>query len=352
METTTVRERLTRETHALPAAPYNPISVCLLGQPYWAKTLEDSLNASGRANVSAFRPRLGSRHALSDLRKIFSADVLVRMGFRPGARSVRGRAFDTFWAALRLLNPSASAVFYWLGTDVLNTADDLNRGKLRRRCYFRAKQDYHLADAPWLVEELAQIGITALPKTVTLPSIAHGEPSELPAEFSVLTYIPDARPHFYGGNSIYQAAQRLPEIRFDVVGGRGGWVPQHLPNLTFHGWQKDMMPFYRNATVLVRLVQHDGTGLTAVEGLSLARHVIYSFPLPYTLRASWDDVETLIATLHNLFEQHQLGSLCPNSAGKAYAEQHFDHHTRMEDLISYFVEIANRQSRRAVLHGN
>lgn len=352
METTTIRERVAQERHAFRAAPSKPLSICLLGQPYWVKELQDSLNASSRARVSAFRLRLGSRHALADLRKVLSADVLVRMGFRPGARTVRGRAFDTLWAVLRLLNLRAAAVFYWLGTDVFNTIEDFNSGKLRRRCYNRSKQDDHLADAPWLAKELAQIGITAFPITVTLPSLSDGEPSNLPTEFSVLTYIPDARYQFYGGECIYRAAQQLPNIRFDVVGGLGAWVPEALPNLVFQGWQNDMKPFYRRATVLVRLVQHDGTGLTAVEALSLERHVIYSHPLPYTLRVAWGDSDALIEALTGLLNLHNQCLLRPNAAGRAYVEEHFNHHARMEDLISYFLEItANRRNRRLKLNG-
>jgi len=340
METTTVRERLTVDTCALSGVASRPVSICLLGQPYWASKLEECLNQSGGSRLSAFRLPLNSRRFFRNFQKALSADLIVRMGFRPGARTVRGYAFDTLWATLRLLNRRAAGVFYWLGTDVLNTTEDLRAGKLRHRCYAQAKKDYHLADAPWLAEELRNLGITALPKTVTLPRMVEGAAPELPAEFSVLTYIPDGRYRFYGGDCIYQAARRLPGIRFDVVGGVGAWIPEPLPNLKFHGWQRDIERFYRNTTVVMRLVEHDGTGLTAVEGLSFGRHVLYSFPLPHTLAVAWGDTDALVTKLSGMFHLHQRGSLRVNAAGRAYAEEHFDHDRRMEDLISHFLEIA------------
>jgi glycosyltransferase involved in cell wall biosynthesis len=344
METTAIRERLTTDT----SGSRGTVSVCLLGQRYWVGKLEENLNQFGRSRLRAFAPPLNARF-FRDLRKSLSADLIVRIGFRPGARTLRGRAFDALWSTLRLLNPNATRVFYWLGTDVLHTTEDLSAGKLRQRYYAKAKQEYHLADATWLAEELQEIGIDALPKTVTLPQIAAGDTPDLPAEFSVLAYIPDGRYRFYGGDCIYEAARNLPDIRFDVVGGLGAWVSKPLANLVFHGWQSDMSSFYRKATVVVRLMKHDGTGLTAVEGLTLGRHVIYSHPLPNTLRVAWGDSDALIETLSGLLDLHKRGLLRLNTAGRAYAEENFNHHRRMEDLISYFLKIAG--NRRPKLNG-
>ena len=344
METTAIRERLTTGI----SGSRGTVSVCLLGQRYWVGKLEENLNQFGSSRLHAFALPLNSRF-FKDWQRALSADLIVRLGFRPGARTLRGRAFDALWSTLHLLNPKAVGVFYWLGTDVLNTTEDLSAGKLRQRCYAKAKKDYHLADATWLAEELQKIGIEALPKTVTLPQLAAGDTPDLPAAFSVLTYIPDGRYRFYGGDCLYEAARNLPDIRFDVLGGLGAWVSKPLANLVFHGWQSDMSSFYRKATVVVRLVQHDGTGLTAVEGLSLGRHVIYSHPLPYTLRVAWEDSGALIATLNGLLDLHKQGLLRLNTAGRAYAEENFNHQGRMEDLISYFLEIA--ANRRPKLNG-
>lgn len=341
MEITAIRDRVITNT----PASRDPLSICLIGQRYWVSKLEENLNQFGRSHLRVFGLPLNSR-LLRDLQRPLAADIIVSVGFRPGARTWRGRAFDALWSTLRLLNPGAVRVFYWLGTDVLNTTKDFKSGKLRQRSYAKAKRDYHLADATWLVEELQRVDIEALPKTITIPELTVGETPDLPAVFSVLTYVPDRRYRFYGGESIYDAARKLPDIRFDVVGGSGGWVSKPLPNLVFHGWQSDMTSFHRNATVLVRLVQHDGTGLTAVEGLSLARHVIYSHPLPCTIPVAWGDTDALIKVLSGLLDLHHQGLLRPNTAGSKYVRENFNHQDRMVDLISYFLDISSKARNR------
>ncbi len=295
--------------------------------------------------MRAFVLPLNRRGALC-LKQVRSADIFLRVGFRPGAPTWRGRVFDAVWSMLRMLNPEAVRVFYWLGTDVLNTTQDFKAGRLRRRPYARATKDHHLADATWLVEELTEVGIKALPKTITIPELLVGDTPHLPSRFSVLSYIPDRRHSFYGGNCIYEAARRLPDIRFDIVGGSGAWVSKPLPNLVFHGWQQDMKVFHRNATVLVRLVQHDGTGLTALEALSFGRHVIYSHPLPHSIRVAWGDTDALVAKVSELFALHQLGLLRPNTSGSAYVQKNFNHQACTQDLISYLLQLSEGQRAR------
>jgi hypothetical protein len=328
-----------------------PVSICLVGQHPWTTKLKEALNQSGRSELRAFVLPLNRRGPLY-LKQVVSTDIFIRVGFRPGAPTRRGRVFDGVWSILRMLNPDAVRVFYWVGTDVLNTTQDFKAGTLRRRPYGQARKDHHLADATWLVEELQEVGIRALPKTITIPELLVGDIPPLPSEFSVLSYVPDKRHSFYGGNCIYEAARRLPDIRFDVVGGSGGWVSKPLANLVFHGWQQDMKKFHRNASVLVRLVEHDGTGLTALEALSLGRHVIYSHPLPHSIRIGWSDTEALVEKVSELFRQHQLGLLRPNTSGSAYVQKNFDHRVCTEDLISYLLQLsASQPARRPRLNG-
>jgi hypothetical protein len=347
METTAILERVKPE----PPNSRRAVSVCLVGQHPWTTKLKESLNQSGRSDVHAFVLPL-SRQGPLFLEQVRSADIFVRVGFRPGAPTWRGRVFDAVWTMLRRLNPHAARVFYWVGTDVLNTTQDLKAGTLRQGSYAQARKDHHLADATWLVDELEKIGIKALPKTITIPELQGGDIPDLPSVFSVLSYVPDTRHIFYGGNTIYQAARRLPEIRFDIVGGSGVWVSKPLPNVVFHGWQRDMKSFHRNATVLVRLVRHDGTGLTALEALGLGRHVIYSHPLPHCIRVGWGDAGALVEKLTELFSLHQSGLLRPNIPGSAYVQENFNHQICTEDLISYLLQLsADRQTRRQRVNG-
>jgi len=322
------------------------ISVCISGQPFWVRRVEASLRKYGGDRVKVVGLTSHCWNSASKIKQALESDVLLRMGYRPGARNIRGRAFDAAWHALRLLNPGARRVYYWLGTDVLRTFEDWQRGQLRPACFECAKKDSHIADAPWLCEELNRIGIKALSIPVTMCRLQAADTPALPKEFAVLTYIPDSRYSFYGGECIYQSARHLPEVRFDVVGGDGRWAPSSLPNLKFHGWQIDMGPHYRRATVVVRMVRHDGTGLTVVEGLCLARHVIYSLPLPYTTYVSWGDTEALNRHIQELLDRQRRGALHPNDLGRRYAMREFDEQRGTEKLISQLLEIgAGRRSR-------
>ncbi|HWQ52169.1 MAG TPA: hypothetical protein VN442_00700 [Bryobacteraceae bacterium] len=319
------------------------IRVCLLGQPAWCHRLEAGLNrhTADELVISKFFPQ--TRFSFRALRDAVKADVLLRVGFRPGASTVRGRVFDAVWFALRRLNSDACGAMYWIGTDVLNTTRDFAAGKLRRAFFDSSVADLHIADAPWLVDELAATGVRATFIHLPGSSSCASEVVPLGPTFRVLTYIPESRYRFYGGETIFEAASRLPFIQFDVVAGQGCWTSAPLPNLHFHGWQENMERFYRNACVVLRLVEHDSIGSTVQEGLSFARHVLYSYPFPHTTHIAFGDVERLVEALQKLFHLHQTGRLGPNVSGWAYATHEFDEARDARVLVSLLSENACRR---------
>jgi hypothetical protein len=276
--------------------------------------------------------------SVRDLRSAATADVLLRVGFRPGAPTLRGRAFDAIWLLLRLWNREARGAMYWIGTDVLNSTRDFSAGKLRRAFFQSRAEDLHVADAPWLVSELAQVGVPATFIHLPGSSECAAEIAPLGPAFRVLTYIPDARFRFYGGDTIFQAARRLPQIEFDVVGGLGNWTSAPMANLHFHGWQSNIERFYRDACVVLRLVEHDSIGSTVQEGLLFARHVLYSYPFPHTTHIAFGDVDQLVQALRHLFHFHQTGRLAPNVSGWAYARQAFDEARDARALVALLAE--------------
>src|SRR3954449_1550767 len=128
MAATTCFERVKTESSSL----RRPVSICLVGQHPWTTKLKEALNQSGRSELCAFVLPLNRRGPLY-LKQVVSTDIFIRVGFRPGAPTRRGRVFDGVWSILRMLNPDAVRVFYWVGTDVLNTTQDFKAGTLRRR---------------------------------------------------------------------------------------------------------------------------------------------------------------------------------------------------------------------------
>lgn len=294
------------------------VRVCFVGQDSWVRQLTAAVSRHGRWLLPSY---VGVAHGpfVRGVLEFRNADIIVRVGLRPGARTVRGKAFDALWTLARLLNLRSPVACYWIGTDVLRAVEDVAGGWASP--FWRSSARWrHIAAAPWLAEELEEhLGIAS--RTVLFPvPLPHVDPlPPLPATFSVLSYIPDNRHAFYGGEMVYAAARELPTVIFSVVGGVGNWVDRPLPNLRFHGWCKDMLAMYRSSSVVVRLVRHDAVGGTLREGLALGRYVVYTYEVPHTHHVEFGDADALIRVLAEYEQLHRRGELRLNKAGAEFA---------------------------------
>lgn len=314
--------------------PARRLKICLLGQPFWANRMRRTLIEYAGDEVSVttlFPQQMPSR---VQWRQVADADLLMRIGFRPGAMTPLGILFDTFWSMLRRVNSRAAGAYYWIGTDVLNAVREVKANRTRAP-FWRSFQDIHIADAPWLVSELQEAGLAAKQIHFPSPILKSATIPDLPKKFSVLTYIPERRYRFYAGPAIAEAARRLPHIQFKVVAGTGQWLKAPLPNLEFLGWQSDMAPLYRDCTVLLRMLEHDALGATVQEGLCFARHVIYTYPVPFTNLVNNGDVDGLVSTLSDLYARHELGTLRPNIEGWRYGMTTFSEAQFTAQLVTY-----------------
>ncbi len=316
------------------------LKALFVGPGYWVDALCSALrqHGAGRITPSGVRVEDLAKSARSFF--VDRHDFLIRVGLRPGSRTMRGVAFDTFWAAVCKRDKHAKLGYYWIGTDVLNA---LNDEKARRHNAFFAKSRnaLHIADAPWLSDELASIGIisSALP----LPGMGNAvELSPLPREFNVLSYIPDNRFRFYGGEVICQVARQMASVRFDIVGGQGTWLDTPVANVHFHGWVSDMAEYYRNASVVVRLANHDGLGATVVEGLLAGRHVFYNYAVPHCTLVPVNESHVLAERLAQAHVLHSQGKLHQNLVGRQYALREWSPQTFVQKLLNLFMEHLNR----------
>lgn len=325
------------------------ISVYVFGQPYWGSRIAQALTRPAEEMRATFvsprsYPRLlaarpgsgrrgggpGAGPSSGQANRVF----LMRVGYRAGGTTPRGRLFDAYWSLLRQTNRSAVVCHYWLGTDVLNTLEERRAGTLRKDTLESICDDLHLADAQWLAEELASVGINAV--TAHVPA-AHRTPAAvppLPAEFSALTYLANLRYDFYGGDTILDSARQLPDVRFDVVGSTGAPHRESPPNVRWHGWVDDMPRYYAESTVVIRVPRHDGLGETVVEGLLNARHVIYTYDVPFVRKIAPVTPETLAAEIASFRDAHLAGRLEPNVEGREYALVEFDEAREAEHLAS------------------
>jgi hypothetical protein len=286
----------------------------------WARILADLANTKGDGRISARWVGFPRINPLLLFREVRQADIVLRVGVRPGGIGKRPFVLDIYWQLFRWFWPRKSFVYFWIGTDVLQALEERQSGTTP---YFLklAQTAHHFANAPWLKEELASIGVPS--EVVLFPS---GKVNPPPAEsiawperFTVMAYIPDHRHTFYGGEEFLNAARQLPDVRFFVTAGSGAWAKQITGNLHFLGYRDDMAELFNAAHVVVRQVRHDAIGGTVREALFYARHVVYSYPLPHTHLVAWGDSDGIVRTIRRLRDQFNAGLLAPNHAGREYA---------------------------------
>lgn len=265
--------------------------------------------------------------------EVRTAQILLRVGFRPGARTARGRLFDLAWSRLRRADPRAAAACYWIGTDVLNATAEWKAGRLDERTMQVINAFRNVAVSRNLVEELKAMGITAalapFPDSLPVPP----DPCVFPQRFTVLMYIPDARPAFYGSAVLTAAAQAMPETEFLVAGGTGAWWKDHPANVQFLGWRSDMASVFGRCTVYLRIVQHDGLPRTVVEALACGRQVVYNWPFPYCGCVRSGDAAEVLARLRQLRQASLSGKLPVNTGGQAYVARTCEPHVLTGDLL-------------------
>lgn len=298
------------------------MKVSLVGQTRWIELLSRLLNEHGGEGVEACA--FPDRTAIRLLNPGHHADVLLRVGYRPGASTPRGVAFDAWWSLVERVRPRIPTVYYWIGTDLFNTVADAEAGRLRQPFHRAARRSTHVAAAPWFVHDLGRLGMEATVALFPTPLPTMARPSSLPSQFSVLTYIPAGRSHHYGGDAVMQVARAMREVPFRVVGSDGRPIAQAPRNVESIPKQPNLDQSYRDSTVVLRIVRHDAVGATVREGLVHARHVIYSYPLPFVQHVPYDNPAVLRARLEMLRAEHDAGRLSLNIEGRDYALAEFD----------------------------
>jgi glycosyltransferase involved in cell wall biosynthesis len=184
-------------------------------------------------------------------------------------------------------------VFHWIGTDVLRAMRTAHRQErlinpkslIKRMASSFVRRNFtHWAVASWLQEELSTIGISSSVVPIVSP-LVNAKPLPMPEQFTVLSYLPDFRPTFFGADIVYQLAELNPDVKFVIVAAQKIW--KNLPNVEVRGCvdQQTMRSIYRESSCLVRLAEHDGLALTVLESLARGRYVIWSYDFPHVFKA-------------------------------------------------------------------
>jgi hypothetical protein len=252
--------------------------------------------------------------------ELWRADLLYLVS----ARAERGSPLD--WLLRSWRRPVA---VHWVGTDVLIAAEAHARGKLSKRV---AERPAHWTDAPWLVGELADLGIRAEFLALPVDGLASGAPP-LPERFTVLLYLPvDAFDReVFDADTLLALPRELPDARFILVPSPASTLPQPLPaNLEARAWVEDMGALYREVTVMARLVSHDGMSFMVLEALSRGRYVVYPFALPGVIAAG--GLEEVSSALRGLYEAHVAGRLTANAEGMEWVAREYERDALVEAL--------------------
>jgi hypothetical protein len=286
--------------------------IVIFGLPYFGGMLAEILRRRGWD--ARFSPHPG-RSLIGWLRLlplVARADAVYLIG----SRMERGSPQEWLIRLRRGLT-----LIHWVGTDVLIAAEAHAEGRGSRLVAERA---VHWCDAPWLVDELAQLGATGSYQPLPIVGLA-GEAPPLPERFCALLYLPvDAY-----DREVFDmdTAQRLPfafpDEDFVIIPSTRESLAQPLPaNVRAPGWIEDMDALYRSVTVVLRLTSHDGTSFMILEALSRGRHAIWTFAMPGVRVAKGFDAVS--AALREMIEAHHAGALVLNESGMAHARGHFD----------------------------
>jgi hypothetical protein len=272
---------------------------------------------------------------------ILRSEVMVRVGMPFEFTSETPRIWLT---AVRAL-PRLRGVNYWTGSDVADFVARSHASALTSDEVVAVTELAHVAAHANLTSDLAAVGVEA--PTITVPSPEYRVPDPLPPmpdRFRVLAYAPDGeRFAFYGGAAVVEAARRLPEVEFDIVGGTGSGLADVPPNVTFHGWVDSMEEFFSATNVVVRLIAHDAVpGGTVEEGLVFGRHIIYSYPWPDTTHVEFGDVDGLVEALRKLRAAHEAGTLEVNRVGHDAMMVLWDSDKRYAQLRDLLLQVAGR----------
>jgi len=143
--------------------------------------------------------------------------------------------------------------------------------------------------------------------------------SNLPDEFTILTYLPEDRFDFYGGRIIEKLIAEMKDTKFIVVGSKGknrikADNVKWLGKVPF----RRMRHIYKLSTVLLRIPLHDNLSNMVIEALLYGRYVIYNNKFPHCCYAkNYDEVVYWLNVLRGVKK--------PNFKGREFAIKFVKH---------------------------
>ncbi|WP_162621554.1 glycosyltransferase family 4 protein [Stutzerimonas frequens] len=309
-------------------------SVLFVGTANWPQRLSKLVNKYCGQEVTARAVSLSIKTIPYFVYWSIRSGAVVRVGVRPGIKKWQMFAFDCIWQILKAFKRRAGFFYYWIGTDVLMACRSPAMDGFFLK---RSKGDTHLSGAPWFVDELRSIDIDSELYIFPLDMSFDNSPSAELQAVSVLTYIPDARSEFYGGQLILKLAERYPNIKFNIVGGDGCWTKNATRNVKFFGWLPNLKHLLEDRPIVIRLVPHDAVGGTIREGLAYGCYVICTYDIPHCFHVHSDSVEELYAAFDHALMLRNNKETDFNYDGFCYAKNSWDPEILTKQLVCRIV---------------
>lgn len=185
---------------------------------------------------------------------------------------------------------------HYIGSDALRVQNGSEKTK-RKAEYVHKRSFKTLAVSQHLIRELEHNNI----KGVKLLEPFYYEETELkknislPAEKTVLTYIPEGKEDFYGYDFILEAAAAFPGHKFIVLGNSGNDLAKK-ENIRFTGWVDNVDGYINECFVYIRNTKHDGLPNLVLKSLLKGRHVLYSQPFMHTNKVTTGDLANILGS--------------------------------------------------------
>jgi len=224
-------------------------------------------------------------------------------------------------------------ICHWIGTDVFEIVNNKNLQKIR---YFLDEFiNVNVAVTQTLINELRGIGI----KSKLIPIVSDFNNIKilpLPKKFTVLTYIPHHRLNFYNFEIILSLIKKNPEIQFIVLANSGEGMPKY-DNVKYVKWCENILKYYYQSTVILRIPKHDGLSLTVLEALSCGRQIIWNYLFPHCHYSS-SDFDSIQSVLEKIKKNPEL-----NVEGSNYVKKNFSITKVVENnLFNLYNEVLNK----------
>ena len=295
------------------------MNVILVGLPLFCKRLEHNLKEFDSINSYEFlNTYYNSLDKLKALIKIPKADCI----FSINGSITKSKVFDMAF------KNNVPVIMNWVGTDVLIAINAFKQGDYNKEYISNA---IHFCEVDWIKEELEKVGIDALVSNYMCFDKKLDNSNCLNKKLSVLSYVSNKKPDFYGIKEIITLAKKNPNINFNIVGTEAlDYYP--LPNnINAHGWVEDMNSIFNDVHICIRFTQHDGLSNFVLEALSRGKQVLYNNRFNHCIYSKSE--EDLHNNLFQLYKDFTNNNSLHNQKGIEYIQSNFNSNKIINELI-------------------